>query len=93
MAFFHGPTSWSNFRGLISYEIQLTKNLDPLTKCKPNVNQEEWPFTAKVNVLIYFSHMSKKGTLEEHTVHTQMNHVVIKDLKLIRVGPNRNECR
>ena len=67
MAFFHGPTSWSNFRGLISYEIQLTKNLDPLTKCKPNVNQEEWPFTAKVNVLIYFSHMSKKGTLEEHT--------------------------
>ena len=40
MAFVNGPSSWSNFHGPTSLKISL-KSLGPLTRCKPNVDQEE----------------------------------------------------
>ena len=38
MAFFHGPTFVIRFLKTTIY-----KTFGPLTKCKPNVDQEEWP--------------------------------------------------
>ena len=46
--FFHGPTWWSNFFGLISLKKNIYKVFGPLTRCKPNVDQkEERPCTKK----------------------------------------------
>ena len=36
MAFLHGLTSWSNFYGMIPFKV-----FGFLTRCKPNVDQEE----------------------------------------------------
>jgi hypothetical protein len=38
MAFVNGPSSWSDFHGPTSWSL---KSLGPLTRCKPNVDQEE----------------------------------------------------
>jgi hypothetical protein len=46
MAFFHGPTWWSNFQGPISSKINY-EAFGPLTRCKLHVDQEEWPCTQK----------------------------------------------
>ena len=47
MAFFHGPTRWSNFHGPISKKKSIYKAFGPLTRCKSNVDQEESPCTKK----------------------------------------------
>ena len=61
MAFFHSLTSWSNFHGPISYKINL-QSLWALTKCKPNVNQREWPCTKKW-MFWFFNHLCPKRAI------------------------------
>ena len=57
----HGPTSTVRF-----LQKDIYKAHGPLTSCKPNVDQEEWPCTGqKVNVLIFFIH-AQKSTFEEN---------------------------
>jgi hypothetical protein len=41
IAFSHGLTQWSNFHGPISQKKTIYKAFGPLTRCKPNVDQEE----------------------------------------------------
>jgi hypothetical protein len=38
---------WSNFHDLISFKKSVYKVFGSLTRCKPPVNQEEWPCTKK----------------------------------------------
>ena len=38
---------WSNFHDLISFTKSVYKVFGSLTRCKPQVNQEEWPCTKK----------------------------------------------
>ena len=51
---FHGPTSTVRF-----LEKTIYKAFGPLTRCKPNVDQEEWPRTKK-RVCWFFEYMPKK---------------------------------
>ena len=44
MAFVNGPTSWYDFRGITLKKISF-ESFGLLTKCKPNVDQEEWACT------------------------------------------------
>ena len=59
MAFSHGPTWWSNFSRKLIY-----KAFGPLIKCKPNVDQEEWPCT-KIECVEFFRICTKHEVLEE----------------------------
>jgi hypothetical protein len=67
MAFFHGPTSWSNFHGPISYKIHL-QSLWALTRWKPNVNQGEWPCIKKW-MWWFFNHLCPKRALWSRGFH------------------------
>ena len=60
MAFFHDLTSWSNFHGPISWKI----NLQSLTRCKPDVDQEEWPCTKTWMCGFFFYICPKKVVLK-----------------------------
>ena len=46
-------------------KIPIHKAFGPLTRCKPKMDQEEWPCTKKTNVLIFFWYMPKKGSFEK----------------------------
>ena len=46
MAFVSGPSSWSNFHGPTSKKNSFESH-GPLTRYKPNVDQEERPWSKK----------------------------------------------
>ena len=48
----YGIFSWSNIHSLVSLKKSFYKAFGPLTRCKSSVDQEEWPCTKKMNVLI-----------------------------------------
>ena len=61
MTFVNGPSSWLDFHGPTSQRISF-ESLGPLTWCKPNVDQEEWPCTREW-MWRFFKNMPKKGNL------------------------------
>ena len=64
MALFHGLTWWSNFHDPICLKNPVYKAFEPLTRCKPNVDQEEWPCTKKWMCLL-FDTCPKRVVLKE----------------------------
>ena len=56
-----GPTCMIQFCTKSNY-----KAFGPLTRCKPNVDQEEWPCTKTINVLIFFLNFFQKGNYEDN---------------------------
>jgi hypothetical protein len=55
-----GIFPWSHSHGKNFEIMQILKSLGPLTRCKPNVDQEEWPCLC----FFVFYHMPKKGNFE-----------------------------
>ena len=53
-----GPTCMIQFCTKSNY-----KAFGPLTRCKPNVDQEEWPCTKTMNVLIFLN-ISKRAIMK-----------------------------
>ena len=57
---YHGPWSWTMEDGLFpwsNFMVQFLKNstykaIGPFTRCKSNVDREEWPCIKKMNMLI-----------------------------------------
>ena len=61
-----GLLPWSNFHGLVSLKIIL-QSFGTFTRCKLNVDQEEWPSIKKGMVYLFSSfyrYMSKKNNIE-----------------------------
>ena len=58
----YGFFSWSHFHGSIPEKCIFRSPWVPLTRCKPNVNQEEWPHIQKW-MCWFFLFMSKRAVL------------------------------
>ena len=71
MSFFHGPTWWSNF-----LKNKIYKVFGPLTRWKPNVDQEEWSCHPKVN-MHKFLYMTKKGSFEKKKIEKGSNLTIL----------------
>ena len=58
-----GPIQWSNLMDQLPWsdflKNQLRKPFGPLTTCKPNVHQEEWPCTRRMNMLVSLLYAQK----------------------------------
>ena len=64
MAFFLGPISWSTF--IVRFlEKPTYKAFGPLTRWKPNVDQEEWPCIKKWMCSFFLIYAPKKVILEK----------------------------
>jgi len=63
MVFLNGPSSWSNFHVSTSLNISF-QILGPHTRCKPNVDQEEWTCINRW-MWWFVGHHAQKGQLRE----------------------------
>ena len=62
MACSHGSTSWSNFHGLVSSKKLIYEAFGPLTRCKTNGDQEEWPQT-KMWMCVFLKNICPKRAI------------------------------
>ena len=77
----HGLYPWPNLRKKYKYE---SKASGPLTGCKPNVDQEEWPCTQKWMCWFFLNICPKSAILKkkkfEHSLHFSCLHFSSLDL-------------
>ena len=80
-------TPWSKLHGSISFKHQLYKTFGHLTRCKPNVDQEEWPCTQKW--VCFFLNICPKRAYLEIKIKIKFDHSFVSSCLHLLFSPEK----